>query len=146
MLVAYAMTSILILWVVIGLLTVLLLVRLMLVLVPRTWLYESLPAIHHGVLTLLVALIEHRIRIVRRGLGYRRTGRRGSIIGVAASTTIHGGAGSSQMTGMVILLIVLAIVEGSSSREPVRSICHLTGSRGGKTTDFTLYQVRQRRG
>ena len=125
MLVAYAMASILVLRVVIGLLTVVLLVRLMLKLVARPRLHEScmLSAIHHDVLTLII----HRIRIMRRGLGYRRARGRRGIIGVACSATIHWGARSGQMTRVVVLLIVLVVIERSGSGlEPVCSICHLT--------------------
>ena len=76
MLVAYAVPTILILRVVIGLLGVVLLVRLMLVLVARAWLHKSLvlSAIHHDVLALLMALIVHRIMIVGGSLGYGRAG------------------------------------------------------------------------
>ena len=66
MLVAYAVASILVLRVMISLLTVVLLVRLVLKLVGRARLHEScmLSAIHHDVLTLLMTLIIHRIRIM----------------------------------------------------------------------------------
>ncbi len=91
MLVAYAVAPVLVLCVVIRLLTVVLLVRLVLVLMARAWLHEPLVlcAIHHDVLTLLMALVVHRIRIVGRGLGYRRAGGRRGVIGVATSATVH---------------------------------------------------------
>lgn len=135
MLVAYAVASILGLRVMIGLLAVVLLVRLMLILVARAWLHESLvlSPIHHDVLTLLMALVVHCIRIVRRSLGYRRARGRRGVIGVATSATIHWGAGSGQMTRVVVLLIILAVIEWSSSREPVCSICHLTSLTGKET-------------
>ena len=64
------MTSVLVLRVVIGLLTVVLLVRLMLKLMARAWLHKSrmLSAIHHDMLTLLMTLIVHCVRVVRGGL------------------------------------------------------------------------------
>lgn len=70
MLVAYTVTSVLVLRVVVGLLTVVLLVRLMLELVARAWLHKSLmlSTVHHGVLTLLMALAVHRIRVLGRSL------------------------------------------------------------------------------
>ena len=129
MLVAYAVASILILRVMISLLTVVLLVRLVLKLVAGARLHEPcmLSAIHHDVLTLIVTLIIHRIRIMRRGLGYRRARGRRGVIGVASSATIHWGARSGQMTRVVVLLIVLVVIEWSGSGlEPVCSICHLT--------------------
>lgn len=128
MLVAYAMASILVLRVVISLLAVVLLVRLMLVLVARAWLHESLmlAAIHQDMLTLLMALVVHRIRIVGRSLGYRRARGRRGIIGVATPATVHWGAGSGKMTRVVVLLIILVVIELPGSREPVCSICHLT--------------------
>ena len=91
MLVAYTVTPVLVLRVVIRLLTVVLLVRLMLVLMARARLHESLmlSAVHHDVLTLLMALVVHRIQIVGRGLGYRRAGGRRGVIGVATSATVH---------------------------------------------------------
>lgn len=96
MLVTYAVASVLVLRVMIRLLTVVLLVRLMLILVARTRLHEPrmLSAVHHDVLTLLMTLIVHRIRIVGRGLGYRRARGRRGVIGVATSATVHWGAGS----------------------------------------------------
>lgn len=96
MLVAYAVASVLVLRVMIRLLTVVLLVRLMLILVARTRLHKPrmLSAVHHDVLTLLMTLIVHRIRIVGRGLGYRRARGRRGVIGVATSATVHWGAGS----------------------------------------------------
>lgn len=74
MLVAYAVASVLVLRVMIGLLAVVLLVRLMLILVARTRLHKPrmLSAVYHDVLTLLMTLVVHRIRIVGRCLGYRR--------------------------------------------------------------------------
>lgn len=91
MLVAYPVASVLVLRVVIGLLAVVLLVRLMLVFVARACLHESrmLCAVHHDVLTLLMALVVHRIRIVGRSLGYRRARGRRGVIGVATSATVH---------------------------------------------------------
>ena len=87
----YAVPPVLVLWVVIRLLTMVLLVRLVLKLVARAWLHESLMlcAIHHDVLTLLMALVVHCIRIVGRGLGYRRAGGRRGVIGVVTSATVH---------------------------------------------------------
>lgn len=129
MLVAYAVASILILRVMISLLTVVLLVRLVLKLVAGARLHEScvLSAIHHDVLTLIMTLIIHRIRIMRRSLGYRRARGRRGIIGIASPATIHWGPRSGQMTRVVVLLIVLVVIEWSSSGlEPVCSICHLT--------------------
>ena len=129
MLVTYAVASILVLRVMISLLTVVLLVRLVLKLVGRARLHEScmLSTIHHDVLTLLMTLIIHRIRIMRRGLGYRRARGRRGVIGVASSATVHWGARSGQMTRVVALLIVLVVIEWSGSGlEPVCSICHLT--------------------
>ena len=128
MLVAHAVTSVLGLRVVIGLLTMVLLVRLMLKLMARAWLHESriLSAIHHDMLTLLMTLIIHCIRIVRRGLGYRRTRGRRGVVRIASSAAIHWGAGSGQMARVMVLLIILIVVEWSGSREPVCSICHLT--------------------
>ena len=122
------MGSILVLRVVIRLLAVMVLVRWLLVLVACAWLHESLmlSAVHHDVLSLLMALVVHGIGIVGRSLGYRRTRRRRGIIGIATSTTVHWGAGSGQMTGVVVLLVVLIIIEWSGPREPVCSICHLT--------------------
>ena len=141
MLVTYAVTSVLVLRVMISLLPVMLLVRLMLVLVARAWLHESrmLSPVHHDVLTLLVTLVVHRIRIVRRGLGDRRSRWGRGIIGVATSATVHWGARSSQMTRVVILLVILVIIEWSGPREPMCSISHLTKSTERKKTDFTLY-------
>lgn len=135
MLVAYAVAPILVLRVVIGLLTVVLLVRLMLVLVTRAWLHESLvlSAIHHDVLTLLMTLVVHRIRIVRRSLGYGRARRRRGVIGVA--TSVHWGARSCEMTRMVVLLIVL-VIKILSGSEPVCSIRHLTRSTEKETTEY----------
>ena len=108
MLVAYAVASILVLRMMICLLTVVLLVRLVLKLVARARLHKPcmLSATHHDVLTLLMTLVVHRIRIVRRGLRYRRARGRRGFIGVATSATGHWGAGSGQMTGVVVLLIV----------------------------------------
>ena len=122
------MGPILVLRVVIRLLAVVMLVRLLLVLVARAWLHKSLmlSAVHHDVLSLLMALVVHRIGVVGRSLGHRRTRGRRGVIGIAASTTVHRGAGSGQMTGVVVLLVVLIIIEWSGSREPVCSICHLT--------------------
>ncbi len=92
MLVAHALTTVLVLRVVIGLLTVMLLVGLMLILVVCAWLHKScmLSTVHHDVLTLII----HRIRNVRGGLGYRRARGRRGVIGVATSATVHWGAGS----------------------------------------------------
>ena len=134
---AYAVASVLVLRMVIGLLTVVLLVRLMLVLVARTWLHESLvlSAVHHDMLALLMALIIHRIRIVGRSLRYRRARRRRGFIGVA--TSVHWGAGSCQMTRMVGLLVVLVVKILSGSGEPMCSICHLTRSTEKETTEDT---------
>ena len=122
------MGPILVLRMMIRLLAMVVLIRLLLVLVARAWLHISLmlSAIHHDVLSLLMALVVHRIGVVGRSLGHRRTRRRRGIIGIATSTTIHWGAGPGQMTGVVVLLVVLIIIEWSSSREPVCSICHLT--------------------
>lgn len=110
---AYAVASVLIMRVVVGLLRVVLLVRLMLILVARAWLHIPLmlSAVHHDVLSLLMPLIEHRIRIVGRSLGYRRARGRRGVIGVATSATVHWGARSGQMTRVVILLIVLVVIE-----------------------------------
>ena len=152
MLVAYAVTSVLVLRVVIGLLSVVLLVRLMLVLVAQAWLHKSLmlSTVHHDVLTLLMALAVHRIRIVGRSLGYRRTRGRRGVIGVTTSATVHWRAGAGKMTRVVVLLIILVVIEWSGSREPVCSICHLTGLTDKETTECTyssrsLLVLRRRR-
>lgn len=110
---AHAVTSILVLRVVVSLMSVVLLVRLMLILVARAWLHKSLmlSTVHHDVLTLLMPLAEHRIRIVGRSLGYRRARGRRGVIGVITSATVHWGAGSGQMTRVVVLLIILVVVE-----------------------------------
>lgn len=130
MLVADAVAPVLVLWVMIGLLAVVLLVRLMLILVAWARLNEPgmLSAVHHDVLTLLMTLVVHCIRIVRRGLGYRRARRRRGVIGIAASATVYRGARSSNVTWMVVLLTILVIIEWTGSREPVCSIRHLTRS------------------
>lgn len=110
---AHAVTSILVLRVVVGLMRVVLLVRLMLKLVARALRHKSLmlSSIHHDVLTLLMPLVEHRIRIVGRSLGHRRARGRRGVIGVITSATVHWGSGSSQMTRVVVLLIILVVVE-----------------------------------
>lgn len=143
MLVAYAVASVLVLRVVIGLLVVVLLVRWMWVLVACARLHKPLmlSAVHHDVLTLVRALIVHRKGVVGRSLGYRRTRRRRGVIGVATSATVHWGAGSGQMTRVVGLLIILVVIKGSGSREPVRSICHLTRLTEKETTKYTYSSV-----
>lgn len=110
---AHAVTSILVLRMVVGLVRVVLLVRLVLILVARALRHKSLmlPTIHHDVLTLLVPLVEHCIGIVGRSLGYRRARGRGGVIGVITSATIRWGAGSGQMTRVVVLLIILVVIE-----------------------------------
>ena len=87
-----------------------------------------LSAVHQDVLTLLMTLVVHCIRVVRRGLGHRRARRRRGVIGIAASATIHRGAGSSDVTWMVILLTILVIIKRTGPREPVCSIRHPTRS------------------
>lgn len=98
------MASVLGLRVVISLLSVVLLVRLMLVLVARAWVHESLmlSTVHYDVLTLLMALVVHRIWIVGRSLGYGRARGRRGIIGVASSAIVHRGAGSGKMARVMV--------------------------------------------
>lgn len=143
MLVAYAVTPVLILRVVIVLLTVVLLVGLMLILVARAWLHKSLmlATVHHDVLTLLMTLIVHRIWIVGRSLGHRRARGRRGVIGVATSATVHWGAGSGKMTRVVVLLIILVVIEWSGSREPVCSICHPARLTGNETIECQYASV-----
>lgn len=137
------MASVLVLGVMISLLTMVLLVRLMLVLVARAWLHESLvlAAIHQDMLTLLMAWVVHRIRIVGRSLGYRRARGRRGIIGVATPATVHWGAGSGKMTRVVVLLIKLVVIKLPGSREPVCSICHLKADRKRDDKVYVLFRV-----
>ena len=95
------------------LLSMMLLVILMLIFMAHVHLHISLVSspIHHHLLSLLMTLVVHVIRVVVGCLRYRRSRRGGSVIVVASPTTIiDRGAIACNMALVMALLMLLRVI------------------------------------
>lgn len=124
-----SLTTDMVLLLVMTLLWMMLLMRLVLVLLCHVHLHVPLmpsPPVHHHMLTLLVRLIEHAVRVMVGSLRDRRTRWRWGVIIIASSYVIDWRSVPREMAMVMILLVMLRVIILASPGllEPVRTICH----------------------